>query len=305
MFENQEMPTPPESPSETSPHERLSGSARVVLWVAHIGFAVVAFVVTWALSFEMQPLGRIVVSASSLYVFQKIWGWVTDQFPRFPFIAGVYGAVFGVIGLPFAAVLAFLFFGFLAKVGDSDAGVKHATSVSSVSSHAPSTTWLDPVPEQRFRKCFEELYPDEYSRQIRMLRGRGTSTFDAEEAASDALTGVCVRYMNGKISEQLPPYFARAVHYGSISAYRKNRRCEASDRLDETAYGGAISEDEYLQNLISRMHCEFEEDEIRIVELTFKGFNQNEIATQLGISRSSVAKKLERAKPRLWKFMKN
>lgn len=198
------------------------GWPRVAMWVAHAGFFVVGMALAsffatslWATKPILGVMGFFVIAVASW----KVLDLASTYLPRFRFIAGIYAAVFGVIGLPVAAIFGLVAAGIWILL-DGDGGTKFATD-------RPAFEDVIRAPDRRMAdECYEVLFPEEYEIQVHRIRFDARSY--AHDIATEALVSTCEKH-NHEPKRNLQQYYSRVVR-NRLADWK--RRPAVLDRCD-------------------------------------------------------------------------
>ncbi|MEZ4460842.1 MAG: sigma-70 family RNA polymerase sigma factor [bacterium] len=294
-----------------APQEReskLSLGALIAVWIGHVGLWTVALALVFAATKDSSVGLRVAATTVTIMSLTAIHKWLNQFFDQRPFVAGVYFAILGVVGIPTTALLGLAGLVVVAAaLGLSPEGKNiQGPQASTYGINSANTT---PDPLVTFEACVSEIFPEVYTQNVRRLTARGTSDDDAKEIATEKMLAVCRRHTKpgkGPI-EDIPKYYTRAVSNENASIWRRRDRCSFADpSYDDVRSPNSNPEDEaLLAELYREVMCQVTPKEKKILILTLQGYSGAEIAEIMAISRSDAAKTLQRMRERLRVHLKN
>ncbi len=164
--------------------------------------------------------------------------------------------------------------------------------------------YMSLIDEPEDQSKFEEIYLTYKGLMFYVANQILHNEQDAEDAVLDAFIVVAknIKKIANPVCPKTQSYVVNIVESKSIDLYRKNKRIETTEYLDEIrAVAAEQTELIGLDDCILKLPARYREV---IVLRYYHGFSCKELAQQLGISLSNATKLDQRAKTKLMEICK-
>lgn len=164
--------------------------------------------------------------------------------------------------------------------------------------------YMSLIDEPEDQSKFEKIYLTYKGLMFYVAKQILNNEQDAEDAVLDAFIVIAknIKKITNPVCPKAQSYIVNIVESKSIDLYRKNKRIETTEYLDEV--GGVATEQPEsigLDDCILKLPARYREV---ILLRYYHGFSCKEIAQQLGISLSNATKLDQRAKAKLKELCK-